>query len=73
MCSDSQSCPRPFVTPWTIDHQARLSMGFPWSGYWTELSFPPPGIEPESLVSLALAGEFFMTVPPGKLVDMLVI
>ena len=26
-----------------------------------------PGIEPESLVSPALAGGFFTTVPPGKL------
>ena len=36
------------------------------------MSFPPPGdlpdagIEPESLASLALAGGFFTTAPPGK-------
>ena len=36
------------------------------------MSFPPPGdlpdpgIEPESLVSLALAGGFFIIVPHGK-------
>ena len=28
--------------------------------------FPDPGIEPTSLVSPALAGKFFTTVPPGK-------
>ena len=40
--------------------------------YWNELPFPPkgvlpePGIEPESLASLSLAGGFFTTEPPGK-------
>ena len=40
--------------------------------YWSELLFPTPGnipdpgIEPESLVSPALAGRFFTTEPSGK-------
>ena len=40
--------------------------------YWIGLPFPPPrdlpnsGIEPASLESLALAGRFFTTEPPGK-------
>ena len=44
-----------FVTPWTIDHQAPLSMGLFRQEYWSGLSFPPPGdlsdteIEPMSL------------------------
>ena len=29
-----------FVTPWTVAHQASLSMGFPKQEYWSELSFP---------------------------------
>ena len=29
-------------------------------------NLPNPGIEPTSVVSPALAGEFFTTVPPGK-------
>ena len=39
---------------------------------WSELPFPAPkyladpGIKPMSLGSLALAGGFFTTVPPGK-------
>ena len=49
-----------FVTPWTIVHQASLSMGFSRQEYWNGLSCPPPGdlpdpgIEATSPVSLAL-------------------
>ena len=32
-----------FVTPWTVAHQASLSMGFPRQGYWSRLLFPSPG------------------------------
>ena len=41
-----------FVTPWTVAHQAPLSMGFFSQEYWNELPFPllgdlpNPGIEP---------------------------
>ena len=31
---------RPFVTEWTVAHQAPLSMGFPRQEYWSGLSFP---------------------------------
>ena len=61
-----------FVTPWTIALQAPLSMGFSRQEYWSGLPFPNlgdlphPGIQPVSLVSSALAGMFFTTVPPGK-------
>ena len=47
------------MTPWTVDWQAPLSMGFPRQEYWSGLPFPPPGylpnlgIEPMSLASLA--------------------
>ena len=58
------------VTPWTVAHQAPLSMGFPRQEYWSALPFPPPpgdlphpGIQP---VSPAFAGTFFTTEPPGK-------
>ena len=49
-----------FATPWTVAHQAPLSMGFSRQEYWSGLSFTPPrdlphpGIEPTSPVSLAL-------------------
>ena len=46
-----------FFTPWTVAHQAPLSMGFPRQEYWSWLPFPPPGdlldsgIKPVSCVS----------------------
>ena len=61
------------VTPWTVAHQAHLSMEFYQQEYWSVLPFPTPrdlsnlGIEPESLDSRALAGRFFTTALPGKL------
>ena len=60
------------IIPWTIAHQAPLSMGFPrqepWSG-WPFLypgDLPNSGIKPKSPVSPELAGGFFTTEPPGK-------
>ena len=56
-----------FVTPWTVAHQAPLSMGVSRQRYWSGLPYPPPGdlpdpgIEPVSLTSLSLTGEFFTT------------
>ena len=47
-------------------------MEFSKQQHWSKLPFPPPGdlpnpgIESASLVSPALAGGFFITVPPGK-------
>ena len=32
-----------FVMPWTVAHQAPLSMGFPRQEYWRGLPFPSPG------------------------------
>ena len=32
-----------FATPWTIDHQAPLSVGFSRHEYWSGLPFPSPG------------------------------
>jgi len=48
-------------------------MEFSRQGYWSELSFPPPGdladpgVKPASLESLASTGRFFTTVPAGSL------
>ena len=47
-------------------------MWFPRQEHWSGLPFPPPGdlpdpgIKPVSLVSPALTGRFFPTVPSGK-------
>ena len=57
------------MNPWTVAHQAPLSMGFPRPEYWSGLPFPSPGdlpgpgIEP---ASPALAGRFFTTAPLEK-------
>ena len=55
-----------FRTPWTIAHQAPLSMGLSQQEYWSGLPFPTPGtlpnpgIEPTSPVSPALAGGWIL-------------
>ena len=41
-----------FATPWTVPHQAPLSMGFSKQEYWG------PGIKPVSLTSPPLLGRF---------------
>ena len=58
-----------FVTPWTVAHQAPLSMGLPRQEYWSELSLPPSGELPNpgiKSMSPALAGRFFTTEPLEK-------
>ena len=50
-----------FVILWTVALQVTLSMGFPRHEYRNQLSCPPPGGLPASLISLALAGGFFTT------------
>ena len=47
LCCSSLSCVQLFVTPWTVAHQAPLSMGFARQEYWSGLPFPPPGDLPE--------------------------
>ena len=37
------SCVQLFVTPWTVAHQAPLSVEFSRQAYWSGLPFPPPG------------------------------
>ena len=63
------------VTPWTVAHQAPLSMGLPRQGIleWVAVScprdLPDKGIES---TSAALAGEVFTTEPPSLLWKMLI-
>ena len=58
---------RLFATLWTLALQALPSMGFCRQDYWSGLprplpgDLPDPGIEPASLMSLALADGFFTT------------
>ena len=52
-CLVTKSCPT-LVSPWSIAHQAPLSMEFSRQEYWSGLPFPAPGdlpnpgIEPRS-------------------------
>ena len=58
-----------FATPWTVAHQASLTMEFSKQEYWRGLAFstpgnlPNPGIAPMSIVSSALADGFITTAP----------
>ena len=57
------------VNPWTVAHQAPLSMEFSRQEYQSGLPFPSPGDIPNSgiePVSPALAGGFFTTEQTGK-------
>ena len=40
-------CDQPFATPWTVAHQAHLSMGFSWQEYCSALPFPSAGDLPD--------------------------
>ena len=63
VCAKSLSRVRLFATPWTVAHQAPLSMGFSRQEYWSGLPGPPPGdlpdpgIEPVSPVAPALQAD----------------
>ena len=67
VCALSLRCVLLFATPWTVACQIPLSRGFSRQEYWSGLPFYSPrdvcssGIELTSLVSPALAGEFFTT------------
>ena len=78
MCLAAQSCltlfspVRLFATPWTVAHQAALSMGFSRQEYWSRLPCPPlgnlpnPGMEPRSP---AWQVDSLPSEPPGKPLD----
>ena len=58
-----------FVTPWTVTHQAPLSMGFSRQEYWSGVSFPSPGDLPDPGIeprSPALQADALTSEPPGK-------
>ena len=56
-----------FVTPWTVAHQAPLSMGFSRQEYWSGLPFPSPGDLPHLGIesrSPALQADALTSEPP---------
>ena len=64
----AQSCPT-LCNPWTVAHQAPLSMGFSRQEYWSGLPFPSPGDLPDPGIkprSPALQEDALTSEPPGK-------
>ena len=72
LSNESVSCVWLFATPWTVAHQAPLSMVFSRHEYWSGLPFPSPGDLPDSGVksrspaSSALQAGSLPFEPPGK-------
>ena len=65
----SFSCVQLFVTPWTVAHQAPLSMGFSGQEYWSGYPFSSPGGFPDAGIesgSLALQADSLPSESPGK-------
>ena len=69
---------RLFVTPWTIAHQALLSMGFSRQEYWSGFPYPPPAwsilssssssSQPRDQTQVSwIAGRFFTILGSPKL------
>ena len=59
------------VTPWTVAHQAPLSMGSPRHEYWSGSPFPSPGDLPKPGIgprSPTLQVDSLPSEPPGYLV-----
>ena len=60
---------RLFATPWTVAHQALLSMGLSRQEYWSGLPFPSPGDLPDPGIeprSPALQADALTSESPGK-------
>ena len=64
----AKSCPT-LATPWTVAHQAPLSMEFSRQEYWSGLPFPSPGDLPDPGIkprSPSLQADTLPSEPPGK-------
>ena len=64
------NCVQLFATPWTVAHQAPLSMGFSRQEYWSGLPFPSPGDLPHPGIKPkcpALQADSLPPEPPGIL------
>ena len=61
-----------FLIPWSVVHQAPLSMGFSRQEYQSGLPFPPPGDLPDPGIKLApptsptLKADSLLFGPSGK-------
>ena len=72
VCAQLLSHVQLFATPWTVAHQASLSVAFPSKNTGVGCHFlfprdlPNPGTVPSSLASHTLAGRFFTPQTLGK-------
>ena len=67
--SESASCNRPLVTPWTVASQALMSMEFSSQVYQSGFPVPSPGDHPDPGIkpgSLALQVDSLLSKPLGK-------
>ena len=56
---------RLFAIPWTVAHQASLSMGFSRQEYWSGLPFPSSGFWPRAwTLASCIAGRFYTIWAP---------
>ena len=75
--SENVSCfsrVRIFVTPWTVAHQALLSVEFSRQEYWSGLPFPSPGDLPNPGIEpgfRALGADALLCEPPVKCLSLL--
>ena len=70
MCLVTQSCLT--LRPWTVAHQASLSMGFSRQEYSSGLPRPPPGYLPNPGIeprSPTLQMDSLPAEPPGKPIE----
>ena len=62
----AQSCPT-LAIPWTVAHQAPLSVGFPRQEYWCGVPFSRGSSRPRDWICIPfITGRFFTNEPPGK-------
>ena len=54
------------MTPWTVALQVPLAVGFSRQGYWSGLSFPPPGDLPDLGIEPTSPALHVDSLPPGK-------
>ena len=52
-----------FATPWTVAHQAPLSIGFPKQEYWSGLPFPSPEDLPDPRIKPAFPSWQLSSLP----------
>ena len=60
------------ATPWTVAHQASLSMEFSKQEYWSGVPFSSPGDLPNPEIELgspALQADSLPSGPPGKFTE----